>query len=112
LASRSVERQFPNNVLRVASNFRSRGPILEHINDCFRAPLGAQEAGYVELESTRDDAEHGLPSVAKIKIDIVPQSRVDDIRDEEARIVAEKARKRRRNVCGSCMWRARARWSC
>ena len=76
-------------MLRVASNFRSRGPILEHINDCFRAPLGAQEAGYVELESTRDDAEHGLPSVAKIKIDIVPQSRVDDIRDEEARIVAE-----------------------
>jgi CRISPR-associated exonuclease Cas4 len=43
----------------------------------------------VELESTRDDAEHGLPSVAKIRIDIVPRSRVDDIRDKEARIVAE-----------------------
>jgi hypothetical protein len=27
--------------------------------------------------------------VAKIRIDIVPRSRVDDIRDEEARIVAE-----------------------
>jgi CRISPR-associated exonuclease Cas4 len=84
-----VERQFSGNVVRVASNFRSRGAILDHINNCFRAPLQTQEAGYVELESTRDHAEHGLPCVAKIKIDIVPQSRVDDIRDEEARIVAE-----------------------
>lgn len=88
-AREAIERQFPGNVVRVASNFRSRGAILEHVNSCFRAPLQTQEAGYVELESTRDDAEHGLPCVAKIKIDIVPQSRVDDIRDEEARVVAE-----------------------
>jgi CRISPR-associated exonuclease Cas4 len=85
----AVERQFPGNVLRVASNFRSRAAILRHINHCFRAPLEAQEAGYVELESTRGDAEHWLPCVAKIKVDIIPQTRVDDIRDEEARIVAE-----------------------
>jgi CRISPR-associated exonuclease Cas4 len=85
----AVERQFPGNVLRVTSNFRSRAAILQHINKCFRAPLQAQETGYVELESTRGDAEHGLPCVAKIKIDIIPQTRVDDIRDEEARIVAE-----------------------
>ncbi len=88
-AREAIERQFSGNVVRVASNFRSRGAILDHINNCFRAPLQTQEAGYVELESTRDHAEHGLPCVAKIKIDIVPQSRVDDIRDEEARIVAE-----------------------
>jgi CRISPR-associated exonuclease Cas4 len=89
LARAAIERQFPGNVLRVASNFRSCGDIVHHINRCFQTPLGSQEAGYVALEATRKKAEHGLPCVAKIKVDVVPESRVDDIRDEEARIVAE-----------------------
>ena len=37
LAREAVERQFPGNVLRVASNFRSCGDILQHINRCFEA---------------------------------------------------------------------------
>src|SRR6202035_3952694 len=40
-------------------------------------------------EPTRKGAEHGLPGVVKIRVDVIPQSRVDDIRDEEAKIVAE-----------------------
>jgi CRISPR-associated exonuclease Cas4 len=89
LAREAVERQFPGNVLRVASNFRSCGDILQHINLCFEAPLLSQETGYVALEATRHKAEHGLPCVAKVKVDVPPDSRVNEIREAEARVVAE-----------------------
>jgi CRISPR-associated exonuclease Cas4 len=84
-----VERQFPGNVIRVTSNFRSCAQILRHVDRCFQTPLAAQEAGYVMLEPTRGDPDHGLPCVAKIKVDVIPQTRVNNIRDEEAKIVAE-----------------------
>jgi CRISPR-associated exonuclease Cas4 len=89
LAGAAIERQFPGNVLHVACNFRSCDDILRHINQCFQTPLQGQESGYVALEPTRKGAEHGLPGVVKIRVDVIPQSRVDDIRDEEAKIVAE-----------------------
>ena len=89
LARDAVERQFPGNLLRVASNFRSCNGILRHVNRCFETPLQSQETGYVALEATRPDAEHGLPCVAKVRVDVVPDSRVDDIRDVEATVVAE-----------------------
>jgi CRISPR-associated exonuclease Cas4 len=89
LARDAIERQFPGNVLRVAANFRSCENILRHINRCFATPLLSQETGYVALEATREQAEHGLPCIAKIRVDVVPESRVDDIRDAEAAIVAE-----------------------
>jgi CRISPR-associated exonuclease Cas4 len=88
-ARRAVEAQFPGNILRIARNFRSRSAILEHINLCFAVPLGSQESGYVALEGTRGSAQHGLPCVAKVTVEIPPDTRVDEIRDEEARIVAE-----------------------
>jgi CRISPR-associated exonuclease Cas4 len=75
--------------VRVSSNFRSCSAILQYINRCFEVPLGAQETGYVALEATRGNSEHGLPCVAKIKVDVVPRSRIDGIRDDEASIVAE-----------------------
>jgi len=74
-------------VLHVTSNFRSCEEIVRHINLCFEAPLRAQETGYVALKSTRGAAAHGLPCVVKVKIDA--PARVADIRDEEARVVAE-----------------------
>jgi CRISPR-associated exonuclease Cas4 len=89
LAREAIERQFPGNLLRVASNFRSCDDIVQHINRCFETPLQNQETGYVALEATRERAEHGLPCVAKVKVDVVPQSRVEDIRDVEALVVAE-----------------------
>jgi CRISPR-associated exonuclease Cas4 len=88
-AREAVEQQFPGNVIRVSANFRSCDEIPKHINRCFEAPLGAQATGYVPLESTREKAEHGLPCVAKIKVEVIPQSRGDGIRDDEATIVAE-----------------------
>lgn len=89
LARGAVEQQFPGNVIRVSSNFRSCDDILEHINRCFETPLGSQETGYVALEATRGEPEHGLPSVAKVQIHVVPQSSTNGIRDDEATIVAE-----------------------
>jgi CRISPR-associated exonuclease Cas4 len=89
LARVAIERQFPGNILRVASNFRSCADVLRHVNLCFRTPLERQESGYVALEATRGSAEHGMAGVAKIKVDVMPQARIEDIRDEEAQVVAE-----------------------
>jgi CRISPR-associated exonuclease Cas4 len=86
---RAVEEQFPGGILRVTSNFRSRGQILEHVNRCFEEKLSAQEAGYVALQGTRGDAQHGFPCVAKVSIQLPPDTRVDSSRDEEASVVAE-----------------------
>lgn len=90
LAVRSaIEAQFPDNILRVTANFRSRPRILEHINDCFAGPLAAQQAGYVALRGTRDDPDHGFPCVGKVTVDLLPNTRMDTSRDEEARVVAD-----------------------
>ncbi|MBW7973556.1 UvrD-helicase domain-containing protein [Bradyrhizobium sp. BR 10289] len=86
---RAIEARFPDNVLRVTANFRSRGQIVEHINRCFEERLGSQEAGYVALRSTRTEAAQGLPCVAKVSVRLPPETRVDGSRDEEARVVAE-----------------------
>ena len=88
-AREAIERQFPGNMLRVTSNFRSREDILNHVNLCFRDRLGKQAPGYVALEFTLGQAEHGLPCVAKVTVQVSPQSKVELIREEEARTVAE-----------------------
>src|SRR5687768_4812845 len=51
-AREAIEGQFPGNMLRVTSNFRSRANILNHVNLCFRERLRKQAPGYVALEST------------------------------------------------------------
>ena len=86
---RAIEEQFPNSILRVTSNFRSRGRILDHVNRCFEEKLSAQEAGYVALRGTRSEAQHGFPCVAKVSIQLPPDTRVDSSRDEEASVVAD-----------------------
>ncbi|WFU44986.1 UvrD-helicase domain-containing protein [Bradyrhizobium sp. CB82] len=85
----AIQAQFPDNILRITANFRSRVQILNHINRCFADPLAAQEAGYVALRGTRDAAEHGFPCVAKATIQLLPNTWLDSSRDEEARVVAE-----------------------
>lgn len=86
---RAIEQQFPNNILRVTANFRSRGQILDHVNRCFEERLSSQEAGYVALRGTRTAVEYGFPCVAKVSVQLPPETRVDSSRDEEARVVAE-----------------------
>lgn len=94
----AIEAQFPKNILRVTANFRSRPRILIHINECFAGPLAAQQAGYVALQGTRDDEDHGFPCVAKVSIDLLPNTRLDTSRDEEASAVAEICRRLIGNV--------------
>lgn len=88
LARDAIERQFPGNVIQVASNFRSCADILKHVNHCFEVPLQGQAAGYVPLEATRQSADHDLPCVAKVRMEVIPDSYVDDIREVEAEAVA------------------------
>lgn len=84
----AIEEQFPDNVVRVSANFRSREPILHHINQCFALHLSQQEAGYVALQGTRSASDR-LPGVAKVSVELPPDTRVASARDEEARVVAE-----------------------
>ncbi|WP_407150457.1 UvrD-helicase domain-containing protein [Bradyrhizobium sp. ORS 86] len=89
MVRRAIEDQFPNNILRVTANFRSRGQILDHVNLCFEERLSSQEAGYVALRGTRTAVEYGFPCVTKVSVQLPPETRVDSSRDEEARVVAE-----------------------
>ena len=87
-AREAIERQFPGNILRVTSNFRSRPDILAHVNLCFGERLGRHAPGYVALEPTLAAPDHGLPSVSRLTVQVPPESKVDSIRDEEAGVVA------------------------
>jgi ATP-dependent exoDNAse (exonuclease V) beta subunit len=75
-ARNAVERQFPGNILRITTSFRSRADILGHVNRCFRGPLGRQAPGYVPLESSLGPAEHGLPCVMKATIHVRKAARL------------------------------------
>jgi CRISPR-associated exonuclease Cas4 len=98
-AREAIERQFPGNVLRVRSNFRSREEILNHINRCFSERLSKHAAGYVDLEHTLGEAEHGLPCVTKVTVAVDPDSKLDVIRDAEAKTIAELCALLIGNVC-------------
>lgn len=85
----TIATQFPDNILRVTANFRSRGQILDHVNSCFEERLSSQQTGYVALRTTRAPRENGLPCVAKVSVQLPPMTKVDSARDEEAQVVAE-----------------------
>ena len=86
----AIARRWPNNIVQITANFRSRPAMLTHINHCFAVPLSAQnQPGYVELAPTLDPPDHNLPCAAKIMIDLPPDSRAAQIRDAEAEAVAD-----------------------
>ncbi|MGY3532186.1 UvrD-helicase domain-containing protein [Bradyrhizobium sp. USDA 4452] len=89
MVRRAVEAQFPDNILRVTANFRSRTDILDHVNLCFKDRLSAQESGYVPLHGTRGGPVSDFPCVVKTTIHLLPNTGVDSGRDDEARAVAE-----------------------
>ncbi len=89
-ARAAVKRRWPENVVQVTANFRSRPPILGHVNRCFERPLSAPgQPGYVALAATLPDADHGLACVARITLDLPADPRPEEIRDAEAAAVAE-----------------------
>jgi CRISPR-associated exonuclease Cas4 len=89
-ARSAIVQRWPDNVVQITANFRSRPAILTHINSCFAAPLsGRNQPGYVALTPTLDPPDHDLPCVAKIAMELPPHARLSDIRDAEAEAVAE-----------------------
>jgi CRISPR-associated exonuclease Cas4 len=86
---RAIEEQFPDSILHVTSNFRSRGQILDHVNRCFEERLSAQEAGYVALRGTRSEAQHGFPCVAKVSIQLPPDTSLTALHGVFAPVVAD-----------------------
>lgn len=89
-ARSAIVRRWPDNIVQITANFRSRPAILTHINHCFEAPLSAVgQPGYVALAPTIDPPDHDLPCAAKITVDLPPDPRPGQIRDAEAEAVAD-----------------------
>jgi CRISPR-associated exonuclease Cas4 len=89
-ARAAIERQWPDNIIQVTANFRSRPDILTHINRCFAHPLSSDgQPGYVSLTPTLDGPDHDLPCAARITVDLPPDPRPAQIRDAEAEAVAD-----------------------
>ncbi len=79
--------------IHVTANFRSRPGILSHVNRCFERPLcAAGQPGYVEMTPTRGPTKGGPPSVTKLTVELaeyLQEARSNDIRDAEAKAVAD-----------------------
>ncbi|RWQ22729.1 UvrD-helicase domain-containing protein [Mesorhizobium sp.] len=89
-ARSAIARQWPENVVQITANFRSRPDIITYINRCFETPLsGAGQPGYVPLAATIDPPAHELPCAARMTVDVPPNSRSEHIRDAEAEAVVE-----------------------
>jgi len=86
----AIKRQWPDSIVQVTANFRSRPNILSHINRCFARPLSAEgQPGYVPLAPTLDGPDHEIPCAARISVDVPPDSRPAQIREAEAEAVAD-----------------------
>lgn len=85
-----IAEQFPGNTLQVTSNFRTVDEILDHVNQCFEAPLSEQgQPGYVALDATRRTKRHHLPCAARLTLTLPNDPRMAEIRDAEAAAVAD-----------------------
>jgi CRISPR-associated exonuclease Cas4 len=86
----AIARRWPDNIVQITANLRSRPAILTHINRCFAVPLSAKgQPGYEPLVPSIDPPDHELPCATKITINVPPDSRPADIRDAEAAAVAD-----------------------
>lgn len=88
LAKALIVRTWPDNVLQISANFRSREGVLTYVNGTFRAALNAvSQPGYVEFEATRRD-DPARPSAARLTIGAPPASKREVLQIEEADAVA------------------------
>ena len=87
-AKTAIQRQWPDNVLPITDNFRSRGPILDFVNQRFAAPLSA--IGYEPLVSTVTSSSKDAFSIGRIPIGTEgSEYKVYEWRGLEAQAVAE-----------------------
>ena len=86
----NVEGRSGGAVVQVTANFRSRRGLIDYVNNRFETVLShAEQPGYVPLSHTIDDRDDGLPSIAKLTIDLPLDAKADAQRDAEAAAVAE-----------------------
>lgn len=83
-----IVRAWPDSVLKICANFRSREGVLTYVNGVFHAALNAaSQPGYVALEPTRGE-DSARPSATRLTIDAPPDSRREILQIEEADAVA------------------------
>ncbi|WCM90609.1 UvrD-helicase domain-containing protein [Acidovorax sp. NCPPB 3576] len=90
-ARETLRAQDAESVSSIAVNFRSCGPILEHVNQRFAVPLGQpDQPGFIPLEVFHPARDEG-PSVAALDVAAANENgkaTADQIRDAEAEAVA------------------------
>jgi exodeoxyribonuclease-5 len=87
-AKDAIQRQWPENVLPITDNFRSRGPILDFVNQRFVAPLSS--VGYEPLVSTVTCSGKEPFSIGRIPVGTDgSELKVHEWRELEAQAVAQ-----------------------
>src|SRR3984957_1150268 len=87
-AKAAIQRQWPENVLSITDNFRSRGPILDFVNQRFAVPLSS--IGYEPLVSTVTSSSKEAFSIGHIPIGTEgSEYKVYEWRELEAQAVAQ-----------------------
>jgi ATP-dependent exoDNAse (exonuclease V) beta subunit len=87
-AKAAIQRQWPDNVLPITDNFRSRGPILDFVNQRFAVPLSS--IGYEPLVSTVTSSCKEAFSIGRIPIGTEgSEYKVYEWRELEAQAVAQ-----------------------
>ena len=87
-AKTAIQRQWPENVLPITDNFRSRGPILDFVNQRFAAPLSA--IGYEPLVSTVEPGSKESFSIGRVPVGTEgSEYKIYEWRELEAQAVAE-----------------------
>ena len=87
-AKAAIQRQWPENVLAITDNFRSRGPILDFVNQRFAVPLSS--IGYEPLVSTVTSSSKEAFSIGRIPIGTEgSEYKVYEWRELEAQAVAQ-----------------------
>jgi ATP-dependent exoDNAse (exonuclease V) beta subunit len=87
-AKSAIQGQWPENVLAITDNFRSRGPILDFVNQRFAVPLSS--IGYKPLVSTVTSGGKDACSIGRIPVGTEgSEYKVYEWRELEAQAVAE-----------------------
>ncbi|MDP9933495.1 UvrD-helicase domain-containing protein [Variovorax paradoxus] len=90
-AREALRSQDPNSIIPITVNFRSCGPILDHVNQRFAAPLAlAGQPGFIALQAWHP-AREGGPCVSALDVRVADangRANAEMIRDGEAEAVA------------------------
>jgi exodeoxyribonuclease-5 len=90
-AREALRAQAADSVISIAVNFRSCGPILQHVNERFAGPLAqAGQPGFIELQAFHP-ARDGGPCVSALDVAVAGENgraTADEMRDGEAEAVA------------------------